>query len=618
MRADDNSATRPRPSASRLGLTAAALAVTAVVFWQTAHWARILESDRISERSHQTLSLIVGTLRGGLDKHRYLPQALAADEALLGPVLGTADADAVMAVNIELERLNQVSGALDIYLMNAEGLTVAASNWNAEKTFLGRTFDYRPYFQSAMQGRLGRFFALGTTSGERGYYFAYPVRDGPTPVGALVVKLPVDHHEIEWRSGAHEVVVVDRDGVIFLSTVDAWRFKTLAALTPEQRVALSVSRRYGAEPLAPLQIKGEAAEGARLTIKTDGASFSYLVAEESVPEAEWRVLLLAPTGQIDAEVRRALMVAAAIMLSVLLASAAVYQRRRRLADRIAVQEQANAELEARVRQRTDDLTRANVDLQREVAERKRAEDEVRKAQAGLVQATKLAALGQMSAGLSHELNQPLGAIRSYADNARGFLDRDRPDVAKENLSGISELTERMARIVRNLRTYARDERVELRPTPVAEAVRESLALLDVRLRNSGVDVHTNLPDHDVEVIGGTVRLQQIFVNLISNAADAVSESDIKIVTIDVEAVGETVVIRVHDTGPGIPGDLIDTLFDPFVSTKEVGKGTGLGLSITFGLVSQFGGSIDAANKPDGGAQFTVTLRRAPTEAEAVA
>ncbi|MGB0671918.1 MAG: sensor histidine kinase, partial [Rhodospirillales bacterium] len=230
----------------------------------------------------------------------------------------------------------------------------------------------------------------------------------------------------------------------------------------------------------------------------------------------------------------------------------------------------------------------------------------------------LAALGQMSAGLSHELNQPLAAIRSYADNAGAFLDRGREETARRNLKGISELTVRMARIIKNLRTFAREESVALRPSSLATAIQESLTLLERRLQAEGVQVDIRLPEGDVTVMGGDVRLQQIFVNLISNALDAMdmASSPERRLVLAAEARGAEALVTVGDSGPGIDAARSN---DAFYTTKEVGQGTGLGLSITFGLVNQFGGTITAGRDEElGGARFTLTLRLAEERREAVA
>jgi len=604
---------------TRIKLIVMGIIVGALVLWQTAYWLRLITIDQIGERSRHTLNLIVQTLHGDLLKFRYLPQMLGENERFKNVFRSEASPANLKFINEELERITAISGALDAYLMDVNGLTIAASN----PKFIGKNFDYRPYFQAAMQGRLGRYFALGTMSQERGYYFAYPVRDNGHIIGAVVIKIQVGHHEKAWQEQNAEVIVVDKSGVIFLSSEPSWNFHTLAPLPENLKSELKFSKRYRNQPLDPLpvtpnNIKFTDGEIIAITTKngTRKTKETYLIEEENMADAELRVLLLANTKEVNARVRTSVATAAIFLISLLLAGIAIYERRRRIADRIAVQDESNIQLEKRVLERTNALSNVNSELKNEITERKRAEEEVRKAQVTLIQTAKLAALGQMSAGLSHELNQPLTAIRSYADNARQFLERKRHDTAKENLKGISELTERMARIIRNLRTYAREETIEVRPTSLGSAVDESLVLLDQRIRSEGVTISNTLDQTDIKVMAGDVRLQQVFVNLLSNAIDALEGQPIKTIYISATFENGNVLIDVKDTGPGIDEEQIVNVFDPFYSSKEVGKGMGLGLSITLALVHQFGGAITAQNGSDGGAIFTLRLKRAELAKEA--
>ncbi len=607
-----------------MSLVFAGVFVSALVLWQTAYWTRQIALDQISERGHNTLSLVIQTLRGDLEKFRYMPKMLTENKDFHAALNGTLSETDLQSVNEELERINNISGAMDIYLMDATGLTIAASNWVSEKTFIGKNFNYRPYFTEAMEGRLGRYFALGTKSGTRGYYFAYPVWGNSTVIGVVVVKVQMEHHEDRWQGRDQEIIVVDQDGVLFLSSKPEWRFKTLAPLTTERVAQLRDSRRYGKQTLSALSVvpAGDMVRNEELiSIANDTTSKSkngeqFLVLEDTMVDTTWRIILLARTGRIDAAANVAMAVATVLLISILLALTALYQRRRRLAERIIVQEEANAQLENRVRERTNALTEMNVEMQGEITERKRAEEEVRKTQATLVQAGKLAALGQMSAGLSHELNQPLAAIRSYADNAQTYIARDQTKTASENLKGISELIDRMARIIRNLRTYARDETIELRPTSLGAVLDESLVLMGQRSALEEINVIKSLPDENVVVMAGDVRLQQVFVNLISNAFDAMKYSSTKNLHIDVTQDNNNALITFRDSGPGIECSQNHDVFDPFYSTKEVGQGMGLGLSITFGLVNQFGGDISVRNAPEGGALFDLRLKRAEPIQEA--
>jgi two-component system, NtrC family, C4-dicarboxylate transport sensor histidine kinase DctB len=279
---------------------------------------------------------------------------------------------------------------------------------------------------------------------------------------------------------------------------------------------------------------------------------------------------------------------------------ALMERRRALAERLASEAKANALLETRVAERTRELSEAN--------------DQLHRAQADLVQAGKLSALGQMSAGISHELNQPLMAIRSYAENATLFLERNMGDKAADNLGRISDLARRMGRIIKNLRAFARQESEAVNDVDLVQVVAAALELTEARLRTGGVTVDWTAHVAPLWVRGGEVRLQQVLVNLISNAADAIGSGGV--VAIGVSEAGGRVRLTVRDSGPGIAEP--DRIFDPFYTTKEVGasEGMGLGLSISYGIVKSFGGEISGRNRPEGGAEFIVDLAAARQGAKA--
>lgn len=600
---------RDRRSLTLIGLLF--LAIAGLALWQTGYWARSFVMSDIRERSGDILNLVVENLRGELAKFQYQPRLLAFDPAFERALSNEASTGDVLLANEQLVRFNDISGAAATFLLDRAGRTVAASDWQSADSFVGRSFSFRPYFHAAMQGSLGRDFAVETETGERSYYFAHPIRVGAKIRGAVVIKIAIDRLEPSWLSSDQKILVLDSDGVVFLSTHPEWRFRSIEPLSAASRNRLILSRRYGARDIAALPVIQRKPEGLlsiRDTPWTDTSERSnepattYLAQSREMNEAGWRVLILSDTRSVTQEVNTWSAVVAFMMASILLLAANIYQRRRRYAERLALQEAAKEHLEIQVAQRTTDLTEANAQL--------------RRAQAELVQATKLAALGQISAGLSHELNQPLAAIRSYSDNARTYLDREQVEPARSNLKGISELTERMGRIIKNLRTYAREEPATLRPVSVKEAVTEALALLDARVRSENIHVSTALPPSDPTVMGGVVRLQQVLVNLVSNALDAMQHSPVRNLTLSVGLNAEEVMITVRDTGPGIVSEDIDKLFDPFFSTKEVGEGMGLGLSITFGIVKQFGGTIAAENHPDGGAVFTVKLVRADATTQA--
>jgi two-component system C4-dicarboxylate transport sensor histidine kinase DctB len=301
-------------------------------------------------------------------------------------------------------------------------------------------------------------------------------------------------------------------------------------------------------------------------------------------------------------------------LLLLAAGLVVLQRRLALTERLEYQRRSRLMLEHRVTERTAELSSANARLTEEVAERERAEEEARRARDDLIQAAKLAALGQMAAGIVHEVNQPISAIRSYAENASLLLERGRIDLVRANLGEITGLTERMAKITRQLKTFARKSSGILTPVSPRAVVEHALGLLGAQTNDLGAEIVFELPEKAPLVMADEARLEQVLVNLLRNALDAVSARNHRLITISLGDDEEHVLLSVRDTGPGIAGEDLPSLFDPFFTTKEVGEGLGLGLSISYGIVQGFGGRIWAANHPDGGAVFTVALRRAP-EAE---
>jgi two-component system C4-dicarboxylate transport sensor histidine kinase DctB len=322
-----------------------------------------------------------------------------------------------------------------------------------------------------------------------------------------------------------------------------------------------------------------------------------------------------------AAAREALVAALAVVLALALGALALWQvwmRRARLRERLLMQLRAQAELEARVIERTSELASARDLLQDEVAERRATEAQLRKAQADLVQAGKMAALGQMSAALSHEFNQPLAAARNYADNALTLMERGRADEARGNMERIIALIDRMAAIGKHLRAFARMPGQKLGPVHLPDVVQAALEIAGLRLRAAGADLIMDLRADLPPVQGGSVRLQQVLVNLLTNAADAIESSPDRRIHLGAQIIGDTLRLTLRDHGPGFAPGVVERIFDPFFSTKEVGKGLGLGLSISFNIIRDFGGRLMVRNHPEGGAEFIVELQPAAADSGDIA
>lgn len=239
-------------------------------------------------------------------------------------------------------------------------------------------------------------------------------------------------------------------------------------------------------------------------------------------------------------------------------------------------------------------------------------------QSQLNQASKLATVGEMAAGIAHELNQPLNIMRMAADNVLIRMDAGTADLdyAEENLSLISEQAGRMGKIILHMRVFSRQDTSDFRPFDPSRAVNNACELMRSQLELEGIELNVTLPDNNQMVKGSESQLEQVLINMITNARDSIREatttanSDQPLGTIGVSVSqqdDDTVAcIRVRDTGGGISDDTLERIFDPFFTTKEVGVGTGLGLSVSYGIVNAMGGSIVARNV-EGGCEFVVEL-----------
>jgi two-component system, NtrC family, C4-dicarboxylate transport sensor histidine kinase DctB len=580
-----------RPRWRNLALLALLLAP---LLWPLQKLAERYYRNELTEQNRQTLDLYVANLLGTLNRYEVLPRILG-DLPALRAVLQQDSPQVRDNANRLLKRLRNQTGADVIYLMATDGNTLAASNWDEEDSFVDRNFAFRPYFRQAMEGRLGRFFGLGTTSGKRGYYFGAAVRDGDQVLGVLVVKVDLDHTETLWGSTPEQLLVTDNFGVVILTSRPDWRFRATRGLGVDEREQIAFDQPY--PTLYPQD----------LTLNID----AWLIQSRELKETGWTVRILAPVSLVERPVRTVVAIGAATLLALLLWLGLLMQRRRHFLERLALDSQARQQLEQRVLERTRDLEALNSRLKVEVLEREQAQQELVRAQDELLQAGKLSALGTMSASISHELNQPLAAIRSYADNARVLLDHERVDEARDNLRLISELTARMASIIAHLRAFARrdqhaPERVALQP-----ALDDALALLAKRRQAMGVELIRDLPEATLWVQAGETRLRQILANLLANALDALGERpQPRRIWLRAELEGDGVLLTLRDNGPGFSAEALQRAREPFFTTKTSTQGLGLGLAICDTLTRALGGELRMSNHAEGGAQLGLFLRSA--------
>ncbi|RVG81164.1 sensor histidine kinase [Sinorhizobium meliloti] len=559
-----------------------------------------------SSQANTALRLAVAALSGHLNRYQALPALIADRDDVKELVTRPRDRRLRGAVNSYLKEINELLKSSDIYVITPDGNTIAASNYDGPTSFVGENFSYRPYFQDALKGDQSRFYALGTTSLKRGYYFGAPVRVGGEIRGVIVFKVDIETIEASWQGGEYRIFVSDPEGIIFMSGNPAWLYAGILPLTPDRLARTEGSRRYADARLRPLPAVQSELSGHRLLRVSEGSEREYLALSHYMPEADWTVNVLTDTASVRTQ---ALTTVAAVMLLLCLAALAIaiiIQRRIRLRERILMQEQAQEELERRVEERTADLARVNSQIEAEIAERRLTEQQLRQTQADLIQAGKLAGLGQMSAALSHEFNQPLAAAKTYADSAALLIERGRTAEASDNIRRISGLIDRMASISRHLRNFARKPNEKLGPVRLDEVVRDTLEIVETRLKAAGAEMDIDIGG-ELAVLAGSVRLQQVLVNVISNAADAVEGLDDRKLSVRAWREGGRAVLTVRDRGAGVAPAVAQRIFDPFYTTKGVGRGLGLGLSISYNIIKDFGGSLTVSNHSEGGAVFRIEL-----------
>ncbi|MCV6588739.1 MAG: PAS domain S-box protein [Marinobacterium sp.] len=724
--------------------------VLLLILGQTAAISRKHGLEELQQRSLTDLNRYRLSLSQKLERYRNMPELLATHWELIQLLQQTDDSDRRRRASLYLQQVNNILGTSDVYLMDTSGTTIAASNEYTPRSFMGRNFAFRPYFQDAIAGRPGAYSAVGLTSGKRGYYFSYPVQRYGQILGVVVVKIDLNDIEDDWNDSLLDILVVDDDDVVFISTRRDWKFSLLSPRPQSELARIASSQRYGRHPLQALEVmeRKRRLDGSTLITLIDhqrrehdkkAGPVEYLQQSAPLEGYGLRVVALAQTRLIKQNVWEAVVLVAFIYVALALLVLFLLTRRRAALERVRFKQQrtraleenesriraiidntraglitldrqgridsfnptaeklfgyqseqvrgdyfstllsqpdrplcwahitaddqqraaelaleatgvrqndsqfplelvigqmkvgrqlrfiatvhditerkeserqlrqAHDELESRVQARTVDLTETNARLRTEIEQHDATRNE-------LIQTAKLAVLGQLAAGINHELNQPLTAIRAYADNACAFLKMGRLETVETNLTEISGLTERMARIIHPLKEFSRNS--SGKPEPVnLRALRDgAMSILYGQLHRRRIEIEWPQRLEQYYVLGDMLRLEQVMVNLIRNALQAMEThaplaAQTVQLQISVEEQGAQLAIRIRDHGPGIAEADLSRIFEPFFTTKSAGQGLGLGLSISYRIIESLNGRLSASNHPQGGAVFTLTLPR---------
>ncbi len=584
--------------------------ILATLFGATVYGRRAA-IDTIVSQSRSDASLKVALLNAVLERPRALPLLLAEDQQVLDG-LSSKSSDAIDILNRKLERLVTGTQAAVLYVIGPNGIAVSSSNWREPISFVGNDYAFRDYFRKAMDEGTAEHFALGSVSKRPGLYISRRVGSAAAPLGVVVVKLEFDQLESDWRDTHRPVYVTDNRGVVLITSIPSWRFMINGPVPEAELAAIRNSQQFGDAPLAKLPIMRPRpidAEASLVSAVLPGSGEGeYLRLATPVPTTPWHLEYLVPTdAPVAASVREMRLLSLAVLLPILAIAAFLLWRRQAAATKIAEEQAMREELERRVVERTDDLSRARDRLQAEISDHRETEARLQVVQQELVQANRLAILGQVAAGVAHEINQPVATIRAYADNARVFLERRQTNQVDENLEAIAGLTERIGAITDELKAFARKGRVAPEPVELLSVIDGAVVLLKSRFAGQLEALDIRPPPARLCVLGNRIRLEQILINLFQNALEALDgRADAK-VDVSVTETGDEVAIKVADNGPGISPDILKSLFTPFNTSKE--RGLGLGLVISKDIVADYGGRIDVTSDANGTC-FTVHLRKA--------
>ena len=541
--------------------------------------------EESARRGPEQLNLYANSLHTLIERYRALPAVLALDPELVAALGKPMTAQVRDALNQKLERINGAAQSSTLELLDSTGLAVAASNWNTSNSYVGHNYAFRPYFKQTRSQGSGSFYAVGVTSGIPGYFLSSAVLDADGQfLGAMVVKLEFPQLEREWSHGNDTLLVSDARGIVFIANQPGWRYRLLRPLSDSDRSEISITRQYHNQPLTLMKTHTlrSFGENSYLT-RVDGPDgpADYLWGSLPLSAEGWTLHLLRRPAAATEDSRNAALAAIGLWLTLVFLGLFLLQRWR-----LARLRQRNREeLEQLVEARTRDL---------------------RTAQDGLVQSAKLAALGQMSAALAHEINQPLTAQRMQLATLRLLLDHGRIDDAYKALAPLEQMLTRMAALTGHLKTYARQSPGGLRERlDLAGVVDQALQLLEPRLKDEAIELSIHLT-RPAWVRGDAIRLEQVLINLLRNALDAMLDKPRKHLEISIEANQQLWHLTVSDSGGGISEEHLGKIFDPFFTTKPVGDGLGLGLAVSYAIVHEIGGRLTASNHADG-AQFTLTL-----------
>ena len=548
------------------------LLISIVTLWVSNAWLTERFSESMRNKLEVRLTLYSGNLKSELQRNSIVPKLLARDQELIGALHSQ---DFSTSTQRLIDFVDEI-GAASLMLLDKDGRTVASTDRNN----LGSMNREKAFFVDATRSNETVFTIVPQETGGVDFYYSRRIEFQNRFIGVVSVEVDLHKFERAWAGISDSIMVLDSEGKIILATDPRWRgvSETEALAKRPAETALSQAVQFTA-----------GLTGYRDSTYVQGEAVMRIAGR--VPFRGWQIVSFTAFSSVREKVNSIL--ALEVMGFTLMLAMIFYLANRRTRVRLKIFENESAE-----------LRRLNERLQREIAEREKVQKTLEVAEQSLEQSSKLAALGEMAAAVSHELNQPLAAMKTYLAGAGLLLSRNRPDETLSAFHRIDDLIERMGAITRQLKTYARKGSETFSPVDMSAALSSSLSMMEPQLKHSNIRLEKVISEQSVVVIGDRVRLEQVLINLLRNAVDAVKTVPDPVIEIMLSR-GETVTLSVRDNGSGI--EELDLLFEPFHTTKKDGDGVGLGLAISSGIVKDHGGRLTARNSDEGGAVFEVQL-----------
>ncbi len=558
-----------------------------------------------------------------LDKFKQIPDLLSHDPRLLSYFEKSPKTDKISTaeLNTLLFEWSGQSQADTIYIHDPSGTVVASSNYRKPRTFVGENFAFRPYFASAIKGHKTQYVALGARSDVRGYFLSSPLYIDDHIVGVITVKVSLENLENILTSDDFEIVVLDSNQVVFLSSQTPWLYHSLLPLTDQQQQDIAAQRQYGQNKISIIDAFNSSNQTTDASkVLTANKLFklgTFNLYPATTSDNQYQVVAIKDTSS---ELLKVLQIDVIFIVIYSLVMLIAWSWRQTYLAKVALTE-LNQNLEQTVDKRTQYLKQSNQQLQQTLFQYQESQLKLKQTEQELTQTAKLAVLGELSASINHEINQPLAALRTYSENSVKLLEMGRSDLVKSNLDKMIALNTSITEIIARLKVFTRKvTKQEHHVANLNQVINNATSILSALMIQQGITLRLSTVPGDINIAIHPTELEQVLVNLMHNATQALSQqaalqNDLEIqegnqptipqIGVEWQLNNDACQLIIWDNGIGIASEKLEQLFDPFFTTKH--EGLGLGLSISKRIIEAYHGTISAIQLEPSGMVFSLNI-----------